>query len=214
MAPGTTISIDASFCDPTGGFSGIGALQTSPQHGTATASNTPNWATVTYTNNGDGATTDTFTFLDANSSPVRVTVLIAPLSSPITVTPVSAPGLHVGVAYTLALSASGGTAPYTYTLAAGSSLPPGINFNSSTATFSGTPTAWGAYNANITVQDSAGHSTTKGYDLTVPQPTITGGPLAQPFLNVAYSQTVTITGGTSPWHNFAVQGGEGACLRA
>jgi hypothetical protein len=49
--------------------------------------------------------------------------------------------------------ASGGTAPYTYSVSAGS-LPTGTNLSASTGTVSGTPTTAGAFNYTIKVTDS------------------------------------------------------------
>jgi hypothetical protein len=49
--------------------------------------------------------------------------------------------------------ASGGTAPYTYSVSAGS-LPPGTNLSASTGTVSGTATTAGAFNYTIKVTDS------------------------------------------------------------
>ncbi|HEX7368691.1 MAG TPA: autotransporter domain-containing protein [Rhodanobacteraceae bacterium] len=206
MASGTTITIDASSCDPTGYIAGIGPVVTQPTHGSASI-DTLN-EIVSYTNNGDGASTDSFSFDDADGNPITVTVSIGPATSPITVTPASLPTPHVGVDYgSVSLSASGGTAPYTYTLTGGS-LPPGMTFTGgSSGTFSGTPTHWASYTVNIQVADSAGHSTTKGYDLTVPMPTITLSSLPSPSVGVPYNQTITASGGTSPYHNFSVQPG-------
>ncbi len=54
------------------------------------------------------------------------------------------PAARVAVAYSLPLSVSGGTAPYTYSLASGT-LPPGLTLNTTTGLISGTPTTQGAY---------------------------------------------------------------------
>ena len=49
--------------------------------------------------------------------------------------------------------ASGGTAPYTWSLGNGTSLPPGLNLNGSV--IAGTPTAPGSFNVKISVADSS-----------------------------------------------------------
>ena len=76
---------------------------------------------------------------------------------------------------TLALpQASGGSAPYTYTLTAATtggtltgSLPAGLSFNASTRTLTGTPTAPGTYTLTYTVTDSRARSATQTFTLRV-----------------------------------------------
>lgn len=61
---------------------------------------------------------------------------------------------YVGGIYAGGVSVSGGTAPYYWTLAPGSSLPPGLVLGSDGAIF-GTPTKAGTYSFNLVVSDSA-----------------------------------------------------------
>ena len=61
----------------------------------------------------------------------------------------------VGVAYSSALVASGGTAPYTFSIIVGS-LPPGLTLNPLTGAISGTPTTAGTFNYTAKVVDSTG----------------------------------------------------------
>jgi hypothetical protein len=71
------------------------------------------------------------------------------------VTTSSLPLAQVGVAYSTTLAASGGTAPYTWSILSGS-LPAGLSLNASTGVISGTPTAkQGAASIVFTVTDSA-----------------------------------------------------------
>lgn len=62
-----------------------------------------------------------------------------------------------GVAYSQALVASGGTAPYAYVVTEGS-LPAGVTLAASTGLLSGTPTGFGPYSFAVTVTDSTGGS--------------------------------------------------------
>jgi uncharacterized protein YhjY with autotransporter beta-barrel domain len=200
------ISFSAAACDSAPGIVGIGnTITNGPSHGTATASSETD--TVTYTNNGDGATTDSFDFPDSNGNPITVTVSIAAPSSPITVSPASLPTPQVGTAYApVTMSATGGTAPYTYTLTSGAaSLPPGMAFNS--GTFSGTPTEDGSFSVTIQVTDSASLTTNKSYELNIPAPTFTFGSLPAPAVGVPYNQTIPVTGGTLPYNSFSVSSG-------
>ena len=59
---------------------------------------------------------------------------------------------QVGEAYSSSLVGSGGTPPYTYTIASGS-LPPGLVLNPSTGAITGTPTTAGTFNFVATVTD-------------------------------------------------------------
>ena len=57
----------------------------------------------------------------------------------------------VGTAKSLQMSASGGTAPYTWTA---TGLPAGLTINSSSGLISGTPTAAGTYSSTVTAKDA------------------------------------------------------------
>lgn len=63
-----------------------------------------------------------------------------------------APSSVVGSSYTFTYTATGGVPPYTFTK--NGNLPPGLSFNSSTGTISGTPTVSGTYPFYIYVNDS------------------------------------------------------------
>jgi len=69
-----------------------------------------------------------------------------------------------GTAVSLPLSASGGTAPYTWTA---SGLPAGLSISSSTGTISGTPTTAGTSSVSVTATDSAAHSGSVSFSWTV-----------------------------------------------
>ena len=66
----------------------------------------------------------------------------------------SLPNATVGVAYHQTIVANGGTTPYNFSLAPGSSLPKGLTM-SAYGTISGTPTAIGTAAITVTVTDSA-----------------------------------------------------------
>jgi uncharacterized protein YhjY with autotransporter beta-barrel domain len=190
MASGGSITIDTNFCNPTGLNPGGG----STTHGTFSVNALG--GKVTYVNNGDGALTDSFVFQDDLANPINVTVSIAAAVSPITVSPASMPAPSFGVAYNQILSATGGTAPYTFVLSSGA-LPGGLSFSG--ATVSGTPNQAGTFNFSFTVTDSASVTTTKSYSLVVAQPTIVIGQPASAVINVPYSYTLSSTGGNAPY---------------
>ena len=112
----------------------------------------------------------------------------------------------VGQAYSQSLSASGGTAPYTYAITNGS-LPAGL-FLSPSGTLSGTATAGGTFNFSVTATDSTNASGAQAFSLVVSAPAITLSPAAVPSAadGTAYSQAISASGGTSPY-TFALTAG-------
>src|SRR5439155_24626614 len=65
------------------------------------------------------------------------------------------------------LLATGGTAPYAWTLLPGSTTPPGIVFDDATGEISGVATTAGSYTLNVQVADSAAAILSKAFDLSV-----------------------------------------------
>ena len=95
------------------------------------------------------------------------------ISAPtIVVDPETLPTALQSVEYAQALSARGGTAPYTFTLDAGT-LPTGMTLSAEGA-LAGTPTETGSFEVTIRATDALGFSGTRTYALTViarPDPT-------------------------------------------
>ncbi|MBB6335837.1 uncharacterized protein YhjY with autotransporter beta-barrel domain [Xanthomonas arboricola] len=126
---------------------------------------------------------------------------------PIVVAPSTLPAATRGTAYSQTLSASGGTAPYTYALASGT-LPAGITL-ASNGTLSGTATVEGSFNFTVTATDAGSFTGNQAYTLTVagpnlvlPASTLPAGTAGQ-----AYSAAITpATGGTAPY-TYALTGG-------
>ncbi|MCB1228158.1 MAG: putative Ig domain-containing protein, partial [Verrucomicrobiales bacterium] len=77
-------------------------------------------------------------------------VVICPPCPAITVSPASLPNGTVGTPYSASVSASGGTAPYTFAVTSGA-LPAGLSLNGSTGAITGTPTSTTAANFTISV---------------------------------------------------------------
>jgi len=100
--------------------------------------------------------------------------------SPITITPTSLPAGTPGTAYSQTLTATGGTAPYSWSTGTSGTLPSGFML-ASTGALSGTPTA-GTYSFSIQATDSASNTATQNYTLTIAVPA--GGPAALPQLTI------------------------------
>ncbi|MCC7599481.1 putative Ig domain-containing protein, partial [Janthinobacterium sp. FW305-129] len=117
----------------------------------------------------------------------------------IVVTPASLPAASVATAYSQQLTASGGVAPYAYTVSSGN-LPAGLTLNSS-GLLSGTPTAGGSFTLTVQAADAHLFTGARSYTLVVSSATVSLTPalLANPTAEAAYSATLTAAGGTAPY---------------
>ncbi len=127
----------------------------------------------------------------------------------LTLTPATVPGGTAGVAYSQTFTASGGIAPYIYTLTG--ELPAGLTFNAATGTLGGTPTVAGTFNFNVTATDSTmgtSGTVTIAYTLVLSAPTIVINPSTLPgaMFSVPYNHVLTAIGGTAPY-TFAISAG-------
>ncbi|MFT0519097.1 putative Ig domain-containing protein [Pseudomonas faucium] len=146
-----------------GGPAASVAVASNASHGVASASGT----SITFTPNPGFAGSDSFTYTatgpggTSNTATVSVTVT-APT---IALTPTSIPGATVASAYSATLTASGGAAPYTYSVTAGT-LPAGITL-STAGVLSGTPTAAGNFSFTITATDHTGFSGAQAFSVAI-----------------------------------------------
>ena len=137
-----------------------------PTHGTlaitsATAASgsadvTPG-GTITYTPTAGYVGSDSFTVQVSDGTATATRSITVTVGSALTVTvgALTLNSMTVGTAYTSqTFSATGGNAPYTYTVSAGT-LPAGLSLNASTGALSGTPTTAGAYSFTIRAVDSS-----------------------------------------------------------
>jgi hypothetical protein len=122
----------------------------------------------------------------------------------ISVSPLTLPIGMVRTAYSQALTATGGTGPYRYSVTAGT-LPQGLSLGAS-GVLAGTPALSGTYLFTITVTDSSAtpNTTSVAYALVIqaaPPAVITISPSSLPngMAGVAYSQTLSGNGGTPPY---------------
>jgi hypothetical protein len=148
--------------------------------------------------------------LDTNS--VAVCEAICP---PITVSPVNLPtGGQPGVPYSATISASGGAAPYTFAVTAGS-LPPGapaFTLDPNTGLLSGTPTTSGSWVFTVTATDANGCTGSRVYTITInpascPTLTILPDVLPNAALGSPYSQPITASGSTPDTYTYTVSSG-------
>jgi hypothetical protein len=131
--------------------------------------------------------------------------------TPLQLTTATLPDGMIGVAYAGLLTASAGTTPYSFTVDAGSNLPPGLNL-APDGTIDGTPTTAGTYSFTITVIDSSNPQQTAsaGFTIVVIDPqvglVITTSLLPAGTANVAYTQQLSATGGATPYTWLVVGG--------
>lgn len=125
----------------------------------------------------------------------------------ISVAPTALGTISFGTPYSASITASGGTAPYSYAVSAGA-LPAGLAL-SSAGVLSGTPTAQGSFSFTVVATDSLGNASAPAtVTITVSNPVVTVGPasLAAGQQDVAYTAALAASGGTAPY-SFAVTGG-------
>ncbi|MXV17052.1 YDG domain-containing protein [Hufsiella ginkgonis] len=128
----------------------------------------------------------------------------------IAVAPATLNAATVGTSYSGSVTASGGTAPYTYAITAGA-LPAGLSL-ASNGTLSGTPTAGGSFNFTVTATDNSTgtgpYTGSRSYSLTVNAPAIAVAPttLSAATVGTSYSGSVTASGGTAPY-TYAITAG-------
>lgn len=117
----------------------------------------------------------------------------------LTITPTTLPPGALNVPYSTTLGASGGTAPYNFSVASGA-LPPGLTLSTS-GVLSGSPTQAGTFQFTVGVVDNSSVSSTAGVTITISPSSIlisTSG-LAVGQTGIAYSSSLSASGGTPPY---------------
>jgi len=117
------------------------------------------------------------------------------------ITTATVPNGTSGTAYpSTTLAAAGGTPAYTWSLASGT-LPTGLSL-SSAGVITGTPTVAGVYNFTVQVADTASHTDTQAYSVTIAAVTavsVTTSSLPAAEAGSAYSATFAAANGTTPY---------------
>ena len=114
--------------------------------------NADSTATISGTPTTPGTSTFTIQVADAETPPATANSgsLSISIEGLITITNTSLPDGNVGIFYDSQLMATGGIAPYTWSLSATSGpLPPGLTLTAGTGVISGTPTTTGSYPISV-----------------------------------------------------------------
>jgi hypothetical protein len=127
------------------------------------------------------------------------TVLFTVTGPAITITTAALPSAAIQTSYSQSLTASGGTAPYTW--AAVNTLPPGLTLTQ-TGQLTGSPTSAGSFSFTVRVTDAGQQTATKLLSLNVQATSLaitTVSPLFSGTVGSAYSQTLLGSGGKPPY---------------
>ncbi len=195
-----TVANDSKSAGVMWSVSGSGSQGTlSGQTTTSVTYNAPSTVTTAFT-----ATVTATSITDATKS-ATLQIKVNPLPS---ITTTSLPAATAGVGYTGALTVSGGTSPYTWTITSGT-LPAGLVLNSASGLIVGTVTGASSTSLTFKVTDEAGNSSSRALTLTVNPPpalVISTASLPGAALGVAYSQMLQATGGV-PAYSWSITSG-------
>ena len=165
-----------------------------PQTGTPTSAGYGGESTITPTKEG------TYTYvLNCGGTETGMAKLI--VGNLLTVQTKSLPSAKVGEAYSQAITATGGTPPYTWSLISGAT-PSGLSFDPATGIVSGTPDQFGDTSLGVQVKDSASQPNTANGTVTLSVKSgliINTKALPKATVGVKYTQALSASGGKSPY---------------
>ena len=142
------------------------------------------------------------------SSPAVQLTIRSATRNVLSIATTSLPSATYGSSYNQSLTATGGTGPYTWSIASGN-LPAGITLSSS-GVLSGTPTATGSFSFKVNVQDHSTPTLSRFQSLTLvvsaPPLSISTTSLPSVSVNQTYSQTLQANGGTPSYAWTVVSG--------
>ena len=117
------------------------------------------------------------------------------------------PAGNTGNPYSQTLTATGGTPPYSWSVTAGT-LPNGLALEVPTGTLAGTPTATGTFTFTVTVTDSNSATAQEQFSVTIGAglSITTAASLPSGTTGAAYTVTLAVTGGQSPYTWSLTQG--------
>lgn len=118
------------------------------------------------------------------------------------------PPADTGKPYAAQVYVAGSAGPFTFTMAAGGSLPPGVTLDPVLGTISGTPTTAGISPFSVTVTDNLNRQATGSFNIevTAPLTITTADTLPRGTLTFSYGQTIEATGGAKPY-SFSIASG-------
>jgi hypothetical protein len=144
----------------------------------------------------------------AQTASATITLSLVAAGTPLAISSTTLPGGTSNQAYSATLNATGGKAPYTWSIPP-NTLPAGLSLNQSTGLISGTPTGTGTSNFTVAVADAESPAQSKSVSLSIavaaPALTISAS-LPGGSANTAYSSLMSATGGT-PAYTWSISSG-------
>jgi hypothetical protein len=161
----------------------------------------PATGAISGTPSSAGSFSATIQVSDAGAPAQTATLSLGITSAPqLTISTVTLPDPTNGIAYSAAISVSGGTAPLTFSISSGA-LPAGLAINATTGAITGTPSITGAVNFTAHVADSSAtpQTASQALSLRVNAPlTISSLGLPSAAVNVPYSTLLVASGAVNP----------------
>jgi hypothetical protein len=167
--------------------------------------------TISGTPNRSGTFIPTFTVTDSVNRSVTGGIEIDVFSQLVFATSSTLPAQNVALPVYSYITANGGKPPYSFNLAAGTSVPPGLTFANSggAGLIQGTPTTPGSYSFTVEVTDTFApplkisqlFTMSVRNDLLLPQTS-----LPDAVQNLSYQEQIQPVGGTPPYHFVLSQG--------
>ena len=154
---------------------------------------------------GNGITEAIYNYVAVPGVPAAPTQ--APTATPLAISTANPPAAVAGIPYGALLEATGGSAPYTWSLVTSGTLPAGLSLNT-TGVISGTPYGGtsGTYNFVVQVRDAQGTTLQKSmaisYTAPTPVPTAPAigiSTLSAGTVGTPYNSLATASGGTAPY---------------
>jgi hypothetical protein len=141
--------------------------------------------------------------------PLAISVAAAP-AAPLQITTSSLAGGQVGTSYQASVSVTGGTQPYSWSIASGL-LPASLALNAASGAISGMPSTAGNSSFTVKVSDSGSQSAQQPLAISVAAAPaaplqITTSSLAGGQVGTSYQASVSVTGGTQPYSWSIVSG--------
>jgi len=163
---------------------------------------------------GTATTVGTYTVVlsAANSAATGTANLTLTVNAPLNLLPASLPAGSANSLYNQTLQVGGGTSPYTLTVGGFNGGTTGLtsgavtaNSTAGTLTIKGTPSGQGTVSFSVAVSDASGATLTVPYSFAVNPPLVLSpGSLPSGAVNAAYSQTISVSGGSVPYTTLSV----------
>jgi hypothetical protein len=132
-----------------------------------------------------GSRTVTVTNPDGQSA-TSVSSIFTVTGAILTLSPSTLPNGTVGVSYNQTITASGGSGPYTFSIAAGA-LPTGLTLNGPTGAITGTPSNAGTANFTVGALDSVGNTGSQPYVVKIAG--VVSNNVSLPVISTSYDPT-------------------------